>query len=162
MVGRYEDVLHVLDDTETFSNLAPENLRYRDPRLIPTITDNDPPDATRYRKAAYRFFTPGQLRSYRPVFASISNELIDGFIDRGEAEWVSEFANQLPLMVLTDLLGLPRPMMPQLRLWVEQFHLHNAASDFGKKDGVGELRERHAEMHDFLLEEIDKRRTDPK
>ena len=164
LVGRHADVIHVLAHPEVFSSMAPVDARYHDPRIVPTIADNDPPAATAYRKAAYRFFSPGQLRSYRPIFEREAEQLVAGFAPIGEVEWVSEFADALPLRVLTDLLGLPTDMMSALRRWVDEFHKFNAAGDFSRDPGTepgGELRTRHAELHDYLLEVIEQRRAAP-
>ena len=165
LVGRHTDVIDVLDDPAVFSSVPPGDARYRDPRIVPTISDNDPPAATAYRKATYRFFAPGKLRSYTPMVRARAEELVARFAPRGEVEWVSEFADAFPLRVVTELLGLPPEMMLQYKRWVEQFHKFNAAGDFapqGSGTDVGELRESHGELHDYALQVIEERRAKPR
>jgi cytochrome P450 len=45
------------------------------------------------------------------------HELIDRWIDRGEVEFVREFARPLPQMVMASVLGFPREDIAQLEQW---------------------------------------------
>jgi cytochrome P450 len=68
----------------------------------------DPPAHGPVRKIAQRSFTPARIRAYEPVVTRIVTELIDGFIDKGEVEFCTGFANSLSLWVTCELMGLPR------------------------------------------------------
>lgn len=63
----------------------------------------------------------------RPRFQALANELIDGFAARGEAEFVSEFAEPYSSRILCMLLGLPDDEWPQVAHW---------ADDLGKSFGI--------------------------
>ena len=56
------------------------------------IVNADPPDHTWKRKIAFEMFKPGRLREREPLVRDFVDELIDTFIDRGECEFVHEFA----------------------------------------------------------------------
>jgi cytochrome P450 len=43
--------------------------------------------------------------------------LIDKWIDRGEVDFVGEFARVLPQYVMANVLGFPREDVPQLEIW---------------------------------------------
>jgi cytochrome P450 len=58
----------------------------------------------------------GCLRNADMILRTAS-ELIDRFVDRGEVEFVSEFAAPLPATVMTTILGFPLADMPQLARW---------------------------------------------
>src|SRR5687768_15970710 len=45
------------------------------------------------------------------------NELVDDRIDRGEIDFVQDFAVPLPVRVITRMLGFPLEDIPQLRVW---------------------------------------------
>ncbi len=45
------------------------------------------------------------------------DELIDAWIDRGEVEFISEFARPLPQRVMANVLGFPREDIPRLAEW---------------------------------------------
>jgi cytochrome P450 len=49
---------------------------------------------------------PGAPRN-EPMITRVANELVDKWIDRGEVEFVSEFAQPLPQMVMANILGWP-------------------------------------------------------
>ncbi|MFH8409717.1 cytochrome P450 [Streptomyces sp. NPDC018019] len=53
-------------------------------------------------------------RGIRRHITRFTHELIDGFAERGEADLVEEFCEHLPMLVLTQLLGMPDEYGPQL------------------------------------------------
>ena len=59
---------------------------------------------------------PGATR-HRAMITRSVDELIDGWIDRGRIEFISEFARPLPQLVLAAILGFPREDIPQLAEW---------------------------------------------
>ncbi len=55
------------------------------------------------------FFRQRLMPGYiEPIFAPVANELIDEFVDRGQADLVHEFTKQYPMRVIMRLLELPR------------------------------------------------------
>ena len=64
-----------------------------------TMLTADPPVHTRYRKLAMKAFTHKRVEEMGAYVATVANELIDGFIDAGQCEFKSAFANQLPMIV---------------------------------------------------------------
>ena len=53
-------------------------------------------------------FVGQKLQDFIPMIHQISEEVIDRFIDAGEVELVSQFASQVPIRVISNMLGLPR------------------------------------------------------
>ena len=124
----YDEIIEVARDTDRFSSIvAPTGpltafpgplegddltetiARYR-PKMIgaiPLLT-LDPPEHGRYRQLVGRFFTPGRLKELEPFVRSLAHELIDEFAPAGEVEFVHRFAGPYPLLVIADLLGVPR------------------------------------------------------
>lgn len=49
----------------------------------------------------------------------LCNGLIDAFIDRGECEFMQDFAHPLPIFVIGELLGFPHEDGPMLWSWTE-------------------------------------------
>jgi len=83
------------------------------------IVSSDPPKHTEKRKLAFEMFKPGRLREREPMVRAYTDELIDAFIDRGECEFVSEFADLLPAKVILTLFrAAPRPSRPGAALGV--------------------------------------------
>lgn len=67
----------------------------------------DPPDHTRIRNLVNRSFTPKAVSSWRVRIAEIVDGLLDEAADRGEMEVISEFAFQVPVIVICELMGVP-------------------------------------------------------
>ncbi len=52
-----------------------------------------------------------------PMIKPIVHELIDAFADRGSADLVAEFANPLPVRVISALLGVPKGDAAEMARW---------------------------------------------
>jgi cytochrome P450 len=52
-----------------------------------------------------------------PLLEPVANELIDRFVDRGEADLVADVTSRYPFIVITRLLGLPQHSETEIRRW---------------------------------------------
>jgi len=131
LVSRYDDVVSVLRDAETFSSSvgamtrapAPEAIEIIARGLPPvnTLITGDPPDHTRYRSLVARAFTSRRVERLRDHVTEIAHELIDEFCDAGEVELLSRFAAPLPLTVIAEQLGVPRSRIGDFKRWSDAF-----------------------------------------
>lgn len=149
VLTRYDDIVDVARDTSRFSSIVspsgpdtvfPGTLDLSDVAgsvagfrsqmvaNIPLIT-LDPPDHTRYRSLVSKFFSPARVRSLEPYVASLAHELIDEFAEKGEVEFVRAFAGPYPLLVIADLLGVPREDQGEFKRLLQD--------DIGDADLVG-------------------------
>lgn len=71
-------------------------------------------DHSRLRRLANPAFSPKLVRSMTPVFQELANNLIDGFIDKKECEFVADFAAPYASQVICSLLGIPLSEAKQL------------------------------------------------
>jgi cytochrome P450 len=67
----------------------------------------DPPDHTRLRRLVSRSFTPRQTERLRPAIHQLVDELLNQASERGDIEFMSEFALPLPMSVIGELVGVP-------------------------------------------------------
>jgi cytochrome P450 len=125
LVSRYDTAMKVLKDTATFSSKAgvavprtpdgshraPEDERVR------TLLTADPPEHRKYRDLVNRAFSQKRVTSWEANIRTITDELIDGFIGTGRCELIYDFAVPLPLIVISDALGLPREHLRQFKQW---------------------------------------------
>ena len=65
-------------------------------------------DHLRLRKLSGPAFSPKVLEPLIPTFAELAHELIDGFCERGTAEFMSEFSEAYSARVITGLLGIDK------------------------------------------------------
>lgn len=81
----------------------------------------------RLRRMANPAFSPKLITTLQPKFEALANKLIDGFIDKGECDFIAEFTEPYATGVICDLLGLP------FEKWRE---LADIAADMGLALGV--------------------------
>ncbi len=67
----------------------------------------DPPDHLKYRKILDPLFAPRKMAALEAPVAALVNDLIDGFVERGEVDFAQEFSVLMPTQVFLTLLGLP-------------------------------------------------------
>jgi cytochrome P450 len=67
----------------------------------------NPPDHTRLRKFAMPAFTPKAVAAYEPRIEKMAAQLLDTAARKGEFDLVPAFAAALPIVVISDLLGVP-------------------------------------------------------
>lgn len=154
----YEEITQVLRDPTTYSSY-PNNLVTNEAfgKFIPI--ELDPPEHTAYRRALAPLFTPKRMSELREMVRETVNELIDGFAKKGEAEFVAEFAHELPARVFLALMDWP----------VEDAPLFTEATDivlFGKPGGTEEesLQARAMagfQMFGYFQKIIEDRRANP-
>ena len=68
----------------------------------------DPPRHTDQRGLLMRLITPKRLKENEEFMWRLADQTFDEFIDRGECEFVHDYALPFTLLVVADLLGVPR------------------------------------------------------
>ncbi len=68
---------------------------------------SDPPDHTRLRRLVSRSFTPRQVERLRPAIHVLVDSLLDTLSERGDVDFIAEFALPLPMDVIGELVGVP-------------------------------------------------------
>ena len=176
MLSRIDEILEVYTDHERFSAivgpLGPlvdvprpaegeswaeviERRRHEVP-MGDQITSLDPPKHTRHRALAGRFFTPNRLKQNEEFIRTFADELIDEFADRGEVEFSAAYARPFTLLVIADLLGVPREDHETFRGWLG-----------GQRGNVGDPKGRHAadevfaNLAPYFFRYIEERRASP-
>jgi cytochrome P450 len=170
-VTRYEDVLQVLKDTDTFSSK-----RVVEPRHLPglerklpeghplasALVNTDPPEHTRLRKLAQKAFTPRMVASYEPRTREIANDMIDGFIDRGRTDMIQEFTRALTSQTITVLLGAPLEKAEDFAQWSDNIMTSLVDAPPLSREREVELIDEVVEFNSWLLEFIEDRRKNPR
>jgi cytochrome P450 len=82
----------------------------------------DPPQHTAYRRLIRNAFTQGPARDMVPWMQRLAREIVDAVIARGECDFVSEVAGEMPSLVIAELLGLPRDDGRELYKLTEIIH----------------------------------------
>ena len=109
----------------------------------------DPPDHARIRGLVRKEFTPRRVAELEPAIAATTGRLLDAAQPAGAMEFVADFASQLPLITICQLLGMPTTDWPLLRDWSARL-LPNHPGEAARADqAAGEFR---AYVQDVIAE----------
>ena len=119
----------------------------------------DPPDHTRLRNLVARAFTPRTVAALRPRVEALADELLDGLGDGDGDDFMEAVANPLPVTVIGELLGVPveeRPrFLPLSRAGTLAFEPTATPEVMAAANRAG------AEMHDYFVDILARRRAEP-
>jgi cytochrome P450 len=94
--------------------LAKTDPNVMNPIEPPSMLVTDPPDHARLRQPVTRAFTPRALDQLRAGIQDLANGLLDGLDGRTECDLFTEYASQIPMAVIADLMAMPRDDTPYL------------------------------------------------
>jgi len=174
IVTRYADLRAVLNDPVTYSNevdraslQGPENVAWLHGYLdangwphIPTLQRTDAPAHTRYRKLLDRVFTINTVRDLTPHIRKVAHRLIDSFADRGECEYIEDFAVQLPGIILAEQMGLDAGEVKTFRKWADA--MLAPASRVMTREELKANADIELEAQGFLRDVFEDRRVAPR
>lgn len=84
-------------------------------RLIPI--NIDPPEHAKYRQVLAKQFSAPRMRKLEDNIRVLANTLIDKIIDNKSCNFVEDFAEQLPVTVFMEMMGLPLDRLDEFRGW---------------------------------------------
>lgn len=121
-ISRYDDVQFVLRNHQLFSSsvLFTALLGEFDPMPeSPGITGTDPPVHTRLRKLANRAFTPRAVAALESRVRRIAQQLVANIRSKGQFDFVKDFAAPLPVMALSQMLGVELERQADFKRWTD-------------------------------------------
>jgi cytochrome P450 len=83
----------------------------------PAMVVMDPPDHTRYRQLVAQSFTPRAIDRLSTRVTEVSQELIERLAGTSHPDLIADFAAQLPVTIIADILDLPADTRPHLLEW---------------------------------------------
>ena len=167
---RFKDVMQVFKDARFSSDMSqvlpadqiPARLKaFGDPNSAPMIF-RDPPAHTRLRSLVNKAFTPQIMEAFRPRIEAVATELLEQAIaenQSGRLDLVSSFAFPLPVVVISEMLGVPSQDRTRFKEWSSAII---AAVDMLQKPEIYQragiaLRE----LHGYLAGVLAERRQNP-
>ncbi|MFQ5932813.1 MAG: cytochrome P450 [Nitrospiraceae bacterium] len=173
ILTRYDDVVAVLRDSQRFSSdrmayLARELSDEDQDRysllfevLSRWLVFTDPPVHTKLRLLLNPRFTPTAVEGYRPMVRSIVNKLLDELDDKGHMDVVHDFAYQVPMSVILELIGAPQLDRDRIKQWSEMlgtFFFIRADEPRRREIATEGVRS----LVDYLTPIVNERRENPK
>ena len=168
---RYEDIYDVLRKTNLFlrgagksrpliSDSEAQDYFERNGWPKMSILGSNPPNHRRYRDMVDHFFSVKGAKKQTGLITEIANELIDNWIDDGEVEYVSQFAELLPSMVITKMMGFPLEDLQRLKIWSEAWVApFSLQLDAEQEKEVAHLM---VEFQHYIPDHIKERRKNPR
>jgi cytochrome P450 len=117
LVTRYKDVSALLRDNRLTKNpanaLSPAQLaKMRIPKMFAPLMKNmlsqDDPHHARLKKLVQSAFTPKRVEQLVANTSTISEGLLDSIGARGTFDLIEDYALPLPVIVISELLGVPK------------------------------------------------------
>lgn len=175
VLTRHADVVATLQDPETFSSRGrvtnviertyPSAFLQQTRPLLDHfkqgLINADPPDHTRLRRLIQKTFLPRTLERLRPRVESVVNDLLDAIPPEAEADLVRDLTHPLPVIVIAELLGVPREMRDQFKRWSAEILEFQAVP---RADPAVVLRSQTAllECRSYLRTVVEERRRSPR
>ena len=121
----------------------------------------DDPRHARQRGIVARSFTPRQLQGVLDSVETICTEVIDGFCERGEVDLVEVLSQPFPLLVICDMMGIPRSQFDTV-LDATNVILGGGDPEYiGDRDLITALFEAGMELTALMNELAEERRRNP-
>lgn len=173
LVSRHEDLMAVLRDPVVFSqelgyyrqmahghlDEMKEILAREGGGFFPDVANIDPPRHTRVRRLLSQAFGRRRMKALEPQFERLVDEMIDKFIERGEADGLHDLALPMAIAFSMQQLQVADLDMATIKRWgsayLSQFSLTNTREDM--------IRAAHelCEMQNYLIAVVRKRMETP-
>ncbi len=130
---------------------------------VNSLLENEPPEHTRLRRLVAGAFARGHVERLRPRVALLADELADRVADLGAdgspVDLIAAYAEPLPVQVIAELLGVPRPDWPLLRPWSNAIvKMYEYSVSVAQREAAEQAS---AEFVEYLRELVSLRRRTP-
>jgi len=156
MPTRYDDIVAIAHDVQHFSSaevgVIPAAGDDPFPHGLPPIS-SDPPVHTWSRRLLLPWFSHTRVAEYEVTTRELCRNLIRGFIEQGRADAAADYAQQIPVRIIAQILGVPTEMADDFTGWVR---------DVLEFAHIPERQERGTTgLALFFIDALEKRRQNP-
>ncbi|EEL28701.1 cytochrome P450 [Bacillus cereus] len=166
LITRYEDALPLLKDnrlkkdwTNVFSQdtknmyLSVDNSDH----LTTHMLNSDPPNHSRLRSLVQKAFTPKMIAQLDGRIQRIADDLISDIERKGTLNLVDDYSFQLPIIVISEMLGIPKEDQAKFRIWS-----HAVIASPETPEEIKETEKQLSEFITYLQYLVDIKRKEPK
>jgi cytochrome P450 len=165
-VTRYDEVVEIshrpLDFCSGRGSTAINDLPQDAVEFFGSFIVMDDPRHARQRSIVARAFTPRQLQGLLDSVEQVCAEVIDGMCERGEVDLVEVISQPFPLLVICDMMGIPRSEFATV---LQATNVILGAGDAemlgGREDVLGALLEAGMQLANLMNELAEHRRRHP-
>lgn len=156
-VFRYEDVQRVLSDHASFSSrMGGDDPSETGQLFASSLITTDPPRHRQLRSLVTQAFTPKAVDALAPRISELAEELLDRTAPLGTADLIAELAYPLPVIVISELMGIPAEDRDRFKRWSDVI-VSQTRSGPADEDHRGT----NVEMTEYFLNLIEQRRSRP-
>ncbi|MED1045870.1 cytochrome P450 [Bacillus mycoides] len=166
LITRYEDALPLLKDNRLKKDMA--NVFSQDTKNMYLSVDNsdhltthmlnsDPPNHSRLRSLVQKAFTPKMITQLDGRIQRIADDLISEIERKGTLNLVNDYSFSLPIIVISDMLGIPKEDQAKFRIWS-----HAVIASPETHEEIKETEKQLSEFITYLQYIVDVKRKDPK
>jgi cholest-4-en-3-one 26-monooxygenase len=128
VLTRHADVMEVSHKPQVFSShektcllrhgpgAGPEEIEFQKQMLVHL----DPPYHTKLRGIVQKVFTPRSVRDIQGKLREFTDQIIERALEKGEGNFVTDVAAELPLQAIAELMGIPLEDRGQIFSWSNQ------------------------------------------
>ncbi len=151
-IFKYNTISKVLSDHKNFSSqfrdlLGEEMAAMLNEKTAPSILLLDPPLHTTLRSLVSNAFTPVSIESFEPKIREIARNLVNKILEKQNSDIVSDLSYQLPIRVISEMLGVPESDSEIFREWSDKL-----ATSLGRGPDI----KTQYEMADYFYKKIDR------
>jgi cytochrome P450 len=157
-VTGYQDALSVISDWKKYSS-SRRGIFLQEEGILPKeftqflFSMMDPPDHDKHRMLLTKVFTPRAVGQREGDIRAVVTGLLDKVIERGECDFVRDIAVEFPLVVTSNMLGVPESDRDKLFDWTNKM----ADVSLPPEHGLQMMQE----MAEYLVGLVNERRTRP-
>lgn len=166
LITRYEDAISLLKDAKLMKNIenvfskqeevdVPFSLESRE-LLRNHMLNSDPPSHSRLRLLVQKAFTPRMISQLKSRIQHIADTLLNKIEHNHSMKLVNDYAFPLPIMVISEMLGIPHEDQNRFRAWSQAIiDTPHTLEDMQKnKQKLGEFAE-------YIQHLVNKKRENP-
>lgn len=167
LITRYEDVETLIRDPRLSIDIRdvypPEIIKAVFPfgevseaLLHSMVFSNDPKTHSRLRNLVSSSFTPRYIGTWQERIQNIIDEIIDQLPAHGEIDFIREIAFPLPMIVISEMLGIPVEDRDKFRDWSNSY-VDSLGNPAAAQTIMGDM----ADFQQYLFQLIEAKRTNP-
>jgi cytochrome P450 len=126
----------------------------------PSVIGSDPPAHERLRGIVNRGFTPRRIAALEPRLRQIAGDALDRMLEKDEFDLVADFTIPLPVTVIAEILGVEPDRFADFKRWSDTLVSGATGSVSGTQPAL--LLTAFKEFNAYFMEQIERRRIDPK
>ncbi|MBV9418640.1 MAG: cytochrome P450, partial [Alphaproteobacteria bacterium] len=115
----------------------------------------DPPQHTAFRRLIRAEFTAPTAADKKPRMQELASQIVDAVIEKGECDFVSQVAGEMPSYVIAELMGMPLDDGRELYKLTEAIHSAPGTSELSGGEAV-------MKMFEYGRKLIEEKRARPK